>query len=317
MPVIAIQVLIKRAFARYPMKLWLSKSTEVPLQEQLSTQLVLGIVSGDLAPHERLPSSSQLARRFKIHPNTIRAAYRGLAEEGWIEWKKGSGFYVRDRGAEGRPNAAADLDHLIASFIAAARRRGYSAVDIQSRLRDRLAVQYPKRVLVIESDPDLREILVVEVQSQLSVAVEGISPETCSEQGVPPDALCVALYDHARSVRAVLPPEESCVFLRSNSVPKTLSGERKPPGELVITVVSRWPDFLRWARATLTAVGIEPAAIELRDGRVNGWDRGLNDRGLVVTDSVLGRMLPQSPRLRVFRIIADASLAELREKVSH
>lgn len=299
------------------MKLWLSKSTEVPLQEQLSTQIVLGIVSGDLACHERLPSSSELARRFKIHPNTIRAAYRGLAGEGWIEWRKGSGFYVRDRGAEGRPSSIADLDHLIASFVSAARRRGYSLKEIQTRLRDQISLQYPDRVLVIEADADLREILVVEIQDQLSVPVEGLAPQACSERRVPPGVLCVALYDHARSVRAVLPPEESCVFLRSNSVPKTLSRERKPPSEILICVISRWPDFLRWAKATLTAVGIDPAAIELRDGRAEGWDRGLAARGLVVTDSVLGRKLPASPRLRVFHIIADESLQELRERFRH
>ena len=296
------------------MKLWLSKSTEVPLQEQLITQIVLGIVSGDLAPKERLPSSSQLARRFKIHANTVRAAYRGLTGEGWIEWRKGSGFYVRDRGAEGRPGAIAGLDHLIASFLTAARRGGYSVSEIQVRLRDHLARQYEERILVIESDPNLREILVAEIQDQLSVPVDSMSPQDCSDSGIPSGVLCVALYDHARSVRAMLPPEESCVFLRSNSVPKSISTERRPPADTLISVVSRWPDFLRWARATLTGVGIDPDLIELRDGQVEGWGDGLAKRGLIVTDSVMGRMLPTSPRLRVFRVIASESLEELRQR---
>jgi hypothetical protein len=30
------------------LKIWLSKSSEVPLREQLATQVILGIVSGDL-----------------------------------------------------------------------------------------------------------------------------------------------------------------------------------------------------------------------------------------------------------------------------
>src|ERR1051326_4203773 len=80
------------------MKLWLSKSSEVPIQVQLTTQFVLGIVSADLAPGERLPSTSELARRFNIHANTIRAAYRELAQRGWVDWRQGSGFYVRARG---------------------------------------------------------------------------------------------------------------------------------------------------------------------------------------------------------------------------
>src|SRR4030095_12086874 len=255
------------------MKLWLSKTGEVPLHEQLSTQVVLGIVRGELSSDGRLPSSLELARRFKVHPNTVRTCYRSLARDGWIQWRRGSGFYVRDRGAEGRPDPGG-LDHLISSFLTAAQRRGYSLGEIQSRISDRLALQRPNRVLVIESNTELREILVAEIRDQGSITVEGVAPDR-SELRIPAGVLCVALYDHARTVRAALPPEESCVFLRSNSVPKTLSSEKKPESEILICVASRWPDFLRWAQTTLTAVGIHRAAIELRDGRVEGWDRGL------------------------------------------
>jgi DNA-binding transcriptional regulator YhcF (GntR family) len=296
------------------MKLWLSKSTQVALQEQLSTQIVLGIVSGDLVPDEKLPSSEELGRRFKVHPNTVRAAYRGLARAGWIQWRRGSGFYVRDRGAEGRPDPIAGLDHLISSFLAAAQSRGYSLADIQSRLRDRFPTR-PRCVLVIESDPELREILVIEIRQHVSIDVEGVAPEACSEKRIATGVLCVALYDHARDVRAVLPPEESCIFLRSSSVPKILEKERKPQSDVLICVVSRWMTFLRWARTTLTAVGVNATAIELRDGREDGWNRGLAAYSLVVTDSVLARSLPSNPRLRVFRVIAEESMEELRERL--
>jgi GntR family transcriptional regulator len=298
------------------MKLWLSKSTQVALQEQLSTQIVLGIVSGDLVPDEKLPSSEELGRRFKVHPNTVRAAYRGLARVGWLEWRRGSGFYVRDRGAEGRPDPIAGLDHLISSFLAAAETRGYSLADIQSRMRDRFPTR-PRSVLVIESDPELREILVVEISQHVSVDVEGVAPDACSEKRISPGVLCVALYDHARDVRAALPPEESCIFLRSSSVPKVLAKEKKPQSDVLICVVSRWMTFLRWARTTLTAVGVNATAIELRDGREDGWNRGLAAYSLVVTDSVLARALPSNPRLRVFRVIAEESMEELRERLEH
>src|SRR5205085_6440235 len=50
-----------------PMRLWISKSSEVPIREQLVTQIVLGVVSNDLKVAERLPSTRELARRYKIH----------------------------------------------------------------------------------------------------------------------------------------------------------------------------------------------------------------------------------------------------------
>ena len=60
------------------MRLWLSHSSEVPLREQLITQIRLGIISGDLTAQQKLPSTRELARRFHIHANTVSAAYREL-----------------------------------------------------------------------------------------------------------------------------------------------------------------------------------------------------------------------------------------------
>ena len=86
------------------MRIWLSKASEVPLQEQVCTQFILGIVSADLAPGERLPTTSLVARRFHIHPNTVRSAYRELVRQGWADWRRGSGFFVR------KPNPAAAVN---------------------------------------------------------------------------------------------------------------------------------------------------------------------------------------------------------------
>ena len=79
------------------MRLWLSKNSEVPIREQLVTQIVLGIVSNDLKISERLPSTRDLARRYDIHANTVSAAYRELARRGWVQFRKGSGVYVLAR----------------------------------------------------------------------------------------------------------------------------------------------------------------------------------------------------------------------------
>jgi DNA-binding transcriptional regulator YhcF (GntR family) len=56
------------------LRLWVSRNSTVSIREQLSAQLVLGILSGRLAPGERLPSVRALARRLRIHPNTVSAA---------------------------------------------------------------------------------------------------------------------------------------------------------------------------------------------------------------------------------------------------
>src|ERR1044071_2256302 len=131
------------------MRIWLSKNSEVPVREQLATQLMLGIVSWDLKPGQKLPSTRELARRFGIHSNTVSAAYRDLAERGWVELRKGSGIYVREHPGEAALGTGFELDHLFAAFLQAARERGYTLGEIQTRIKRMLELQPPDHFLVI------------------------------------------------------------------------------------------------------------------------------------------------------------------------
>jgi DNA-binding transcriptional regulator YhcF (GntR family) len=76
------------------MRLWLNRTGEFSLREQLITQVTLAILCKDLLPGRRLPSTRVLARRFGIHANTVSSAYRELEREGWLELRHGSGVYV-------------------------------------------------------------------------------------------------------------------------------------------------------------------------------------------------------------------------------
>lgn len=78
------------------MRLWFSHSSEVPIYRQLVTQVVLAILSGDLRPGERLPSTRELARRFALHPNT---GYRQMEREGWTERRRRSGVVCSPQAA--------------------------------------------------------------------------------------------------------------------------------------------------------------------------------------------------------------------------
>ena len=83
-----------------------------------------------------------------------------------------------------------------------------------------------------------------------------------------------------------------------------------------MAVVSRWPGFLRWARTMLVAAGLDPEAISARDARSRGWQRGLRSTAFVITDAVTAARLPAGCDARVFRIIADHSITELRDQIA-
>ena len=133
------------------MRLWISKNSEVPIREQLVTQIVLGIVSNDLKVAERLPSTRDLARRYDIHANTVSAAYRELAKRGWVEFRKGSGVYVRLRDDD-TPDTGAALDQLVARFLRNLREEGYSLAEIQAGIQRSLSQQRPDHFLLLEPD---------------------------------------------------------------------------------------------------------------------------------------------------------------------
>ena len=294
------------------MRLWLSRSSEVPLREQLVTQIRLGIVSGDLKVRQKLPSTRELARRFRIHSNTVSAAYRELARSGWVAVRKGSGVYVRERSANQIRKDVHGLDETIAKFFQTARANGHSLGEIQSRLRHWLALQPPDHFLVIEPDPELRRILVTEIESATKVRTVGANPDDCNRVDLFTGAVPVAMFGQLERVRVALPSGADVLALRSRSVPESLQGRTRPAADALIAVVSRWPEFLRWARTILVAAGLDPDSLSFRNGQERGWQRGVKSAALVVTDSVMVRELPAGCEVSLFTILSDLSLDEIR-----
>lgn len=296
------------------MRLWLSKNSDVPIREQLASQIILGITSADLKPGQRLPSTRELARRFRIHANTVIATYRDLEERGWIELRQGSGAYVREKTANNNhhEDGKLALGQLTMTFLQQARGYGFAIQDIKASVQYWLELQPPDHILVIDPDVALCEILMAEIAEATGWRVTGTSVDDCDAKKIA-GALPVALYSRADAVRAALPANTLCHLLHLNSVMAAMQGREKPPPEALIAVVSGWPDFLRWSHAMLIAVGIEEAALNLRLTNETGWQRGLHSSAFVIADMLTAKQLSPDLDTRVFRLIADSSLDELRE----
>src|ERR1700740_658617 len=134
------------------MQLWFSPKSPVTLREQLVTQIILAILSDDLRPGQRLPSTRELARRFRLHPNTVSAGYRQLQRSNWVEFRKGSGIYVSAQKPP-LPSDGVVLDQLIGEFCRSARKLNAPLSAVRARLRHWLDLQPPDHFLVIEPDP--------------------------------------------------------------------------------------------------------------------------------------------------------------------
>ncbi len=298
------------------MRLWLNRTGEVSLREQLMTQVVLGILCKELRPGERLPSTRELARRFGIHANTASAAYRELEHEGWLEFRHGSGVFVRATRPSAPLSPELAVDQLIGELAAKARKMGATESLLKARLRRWLSSQPPSRWLVIEPDPELRAIVMCEMERALALPVAGCAPHECAAPGTIEGSLFVVLPSKAAAVRKLLPAGSELTVLQVHPVSHELLArlQRYLPdhaGDL-IGIASRWIDFQRIAKTMLIAAGLAPESLLVRDATQSGWKRGLDATAGVVCDSVTAQELPAGAFPLCFTLLDEPTLAELR-----
>ena len=290
------------------MQLWFSRQSDTSIREQLATQIILAIVSGELAPGQRLPSTRELARRFHLHPNTVSAGYRQLEKSNWLEFRKGSGVYVNSRQQEHKSGQLA-LDHLIGDFFRSARKLNMPLALVRERLKQWLEMQPPDHFLLIEPDEQLARIVAREMQAELSLSVK-----TVPEVGVqaPPGAIPVVLSASSAKLKNLSSLNDELLTLHLGSVRESLTPYLPAIASVLIGVASGWPLFLKNARTMLTSAGFDPDCLVLRDTAKPGWQRGLKDVAAVVCDSLTSTLLDGYPRVLTFPLLSKESLQELR-----
>ena len=292
------------------MRIWLNRTGEVSLREQLTTQVVLGIVSRDLAPGQRLPSTRELARRYGIHANTASAAYRQLELEGWLEFRHGSGVYVRATRPQAPRTPELAVDELIGDMVARARKLGAQPSVVRDRVLRWLQMAPPGHWLLIEPDADLQRIVIEELEQFLSLPVAGCVPTDCDKNL--DGAMPLVLPSKATGVRKLLPAGAELTVLQVHPVAPALGGYLPVPPGVLIGVASHWQDFQRIARTMMIAAGLAPESLLVCDANKPGWKRGLTTTAAVVCDAITASKLPRGCRPIIFRLVSEAAIAQLR-----
>ena len=310
------------------MKFWFIHSGDVSLHDQIVTQVSLGILSGDLGPDERLPAIRTLAQRFNIPPATVTAAYRQLERQNWVEFRRGSGVVVRDRApreiAGIRP--ALHLDRLIANLIQAAKGADMSAAELRARILGQLDAEPTARLLLIDSDVELRRIVLTELSEGLKLPPgfaigftdlprPGDAPAMAALIAQLPGSLVLVLPSKAEALRKVLPPDVAMMILQVRSTSALLSPLLPAPSYSLIGVASRWAPFLSFVKITLLGAGFKAENLLLRDASQFGWTAGMNQTTSVICDCSTAAKLPASiPKIRL-NLVAEQSIAELQQMI--
>ena len=122
----------------------------------------------------------------------------------------------------------------------------------------------------------------------------------------------VLLPNRELKARELMPPGTELLILQIRSVPASLAGYLPAPSGALVGVASRWQEFLKVARAVLTAAGFHPDSLVFRDAREPHWQRGLKETAAVVCDVLTAAELPSSVRAIPFSLLSETSVAELR-----
>ncbi|MFQ3229575.1 PLP-dependent aminotransferase family protein [Reinekea sp.] len=86
-------------------------STQITLYEQLAESLIEQIHQGRYLYGQKLPSVRELAKQAKVSIATVNSAYAQLEQQGWVEARLKSGYYVKNKqnSVMKRPNSPGAL----------------------------------------------------------------------------------------------------------------------------------------------------------------------------------------------------------------
>ena len=293
------------------MDILIDKRSEVSVRQQLAEQIIFLIATEKVKPGQALPSVRELARRLKIHHNTVSEAYKDLARRTWVVRRKGSRVVVRSGGERAELTKEQNVDDLLNATIRVARERGYSLQALRERVRTRLLAEPPDHILVVEEEVGLRRLLQQEIRTALRQSVDGCSLSDLAVQpGLAIGALAVAGQYLIGDVDRLVPKAVPAIALAFSAADEQLDLLRRLDHPSVVCVVSVSRVFLQTARSLLApALGRDHV---MRDPLFPPDDpKTLRAADLVFADSIARSQIKHSKVLE-YRVICPSSLEYLR-----
>ena len=118
------------------MNIVISNASGAPIYEQICSQIKAGIISGELAEGDALPSMRLLAKELRISVITTKRAYEELEREGFLVTYPGKGSFVAGKNLELiREEHLRRIEELLARARELAAQCGLSDAELAEMLR--------------------------------------------------------------------------------------------------------------------------------------------------------------------------------------
>jgi len=303
---------------RAPLEFVVSRQGGVSVRDQLVTQLELKILEGSLAHGQRLPSVRSLARRLKVHPNTVSSAYQDLEAAGHVQLQMGSGVFVRGSGPSTLLEARG-LDEMIRLALHTAFRKGFAGAEIRAAVERWLAAAPPDRVVIVDPSREMAELLAYEIRSALRVPASSCSLEDLGrDPAMLSGGLAVVLPYHVEALRRLVPSAGLAVVTVEVPEKDRQAIQALSPGSIVL-FVSHSPTVLPFASAFLNSLRGDEILVETKLlSAPREWKRLVKAADLVIVDALSAEAVRRAGprRLTEIRVIPASALERVREALT-
>lgn len=300
------------------MDIVLNRTGGVPVRDQLVAQLELKILGGELPAGQRLPSVRALARRLKVHHNTVSAAYQALEDSGHVELRRGAGVFVRRSGIMAFAEARG-LDEMIRIALHTAFSKGFKGPEIRAAVARWLAAAPPDRIVVVDPAREMGELLVHEVKTHAGVPASACTPgDVAREPGLLSGALALMLPYHVETVRRLAPGAAVEVLTLEVAEDDRRAIAGLAVGSIVL-IVSRSPTVLPFASVVMRSLRGDEILVEPRlFSATKEWRRLVKAADMVFADGLSADTLRRAGarKLREFRVVTDAAVARLKQALT-
>ena len=319
----------------------LKKSPGVPLYEALYRYIRADILSGVLAPGEKLPSKRALAENLEVSKITVEAAYNQLLSEGYIRSAEKVGYFVEAVERRGpirwEPPAESGGEEACLLDLTANGTEGFP-FSVWSKLQREVMLDYGEKLLgplPNKGIPELRQAIARHLADFRGMHV---SPDNILV-GAGTDFLCNLLiqllgrdkvyaveepgYGKIRKIYAaggvscISAPMDSCGVmpekLERADVLHFSPSHHFPTG--LVTPVSRRTELLSWARQGENWIIEDDYDSEFRfDARPKPTMQSLDFSGRVIYMNTFSKSL--APSIRISYMVLPAGLmAEFQRKL--
>jgi DNA-binding transcriptional regulator YhcF (GntR family) len=289
------------------MQIHVSRDSDVPIRQQIVEQIVFQITTEKLKPGQPLASVRELARRLKIHHNTVSEAYQELVKRRWLV-RQGPGTRLLVRPAEIADAAQArDIDEFLNTVIRIGRDRGYTLQALRERARARLLAAPPDHILVVEDAPGLRQLFEEEIRSAFGWPVRSCSiAELNSDRNLSLGAMVVAGQYAVPEVDSLLPKDRPATMVSFRDFDDGLAEMLRLREPSVIAAVSVSRLCLKiWRALFASAAGKKHTLVEYHMPLDD--PHSLDGADLVFCDSIAMRSVKHPHKTR-YQLIAPESL---------